>query len=72
MWEKHRCRRPKIVGTTEGEVWVGGERLGEVDVKWLKDRLAVVSQQPTLFDTSVGENMGVWPQRRMRRRRRRM
>jgi len=46
-------RRSTVVGLVqrlwEGDVWVGGERLGEVDVKWLRDRLAIV----TLFDTSV-------------------
>ena len=26
-------------------------------MRWLRDRLVVVSQQPTLFDTSVGENI---------------
>jgi hypothetical protein len=30
---------------------------GEVDVQWLRDKTAVVSQAPTIFDTSVGENI---------------
>jgi ATP-binding cassette subfamily B (MDR/TAP) protein 1 len=52
---------------TEGDIWIGDEgiakegrdqaALGEIDVKWLRDKLAVVSQAPTLFDTSVAENI---------------
>jgi len=29
----------------------------DVDVKWLRDRIAVVSQHPNLFDASVAENI---------------
>ena len=46
---------------SEGNIWIGdGERvvgLDEVDVRWLRDKQAVVSQAPTLFDTSVAENI---------------
>jgi ATP-binding cassette subfamily B (MDR/TAP) protein 1 len=45
---------------SEGEIWIGeGKKrvLQDVDVKWLRDKLAVVSQAPTLFDTSVAENI---------------
>jgi len=41
---------------TEGDIWVGGEKVGECDVGLLRDRLVVMNQQPTLFNTSVGEN----------------
>ena len=47
-----------------GNIWIGDERgddvvvgLDEVDVRWLRDKQAVVSQGATLFDTSVAENI---------------
>ena len=44
----------RLWGPTEGDIWIGGDerkrRLEKVAVRWLRDRLAVVSQQLTLFD----------------------
>src|SRR5260221_8844161 len=42
---------------TGGRVFIGEERLGMIDVGWLRERLEVVSQAKVLFDTSVGENI---------------
>ena len=58
------CGKSTVVGLmqrlyepTGGSVFIGEERLGMIDVGWLRKRLAVVSQAPVLFDTSVGENI---------------
>lgn len=59
------CGKSTVVGLlerlwepNEGAIWVGETRkLGEIDVRSLRNKLAVVSQAPTLFDTSVTENI---------------
>ena len=58
------CGKSTVVGLmqrlyepTGGSVSIGEERLSTIDVNWLRERLAVVSQAPVLFDTSVGENI---------------
>lgn len=34
-----------------------GEDLKELNVKWLRDQFALVSQEPVLFNTTIGENI---------------
>jgi ATP-binding cassette subfamily B (MDR/TAP) protein 1 len=42
----------------EGEVLVDGINVKEWNLAHLRERVGVVSQEPTLFGTSVGENIG--------------
>ena len=42
---------------TDGRVLVGGRDIRELDPAWLRSRLAVVLQDPTLFSRSVAENI---------------
>ncbi|XP_068092086.1 ATP-dependent translocase ABCB1-like isoform X2 [Hyperolius riggenbachi] len=42
---------------TEGEVMVDGQDIRTLNVKWLRDNIGVVSQEPVLFGTTIGENI---------------
>lgn len=42
---------------TEGSVEYEGSDLRDLNVKWLRDQLGLVSQEPTLFNTTIGENI---------------
>lgn len=41
----------------EGSVEYEGSDLKDLNVKWLRDQLGLVSQEPTLFNTTIGENI---------------
>jgi len=64
MWEEYVCRVDADVVCGRRRVLVVDADweqtlLGEVDVAWLRDQMAVVSQVPTLFDASVEEST-IW------------
>lgn len=40
-----------------GTIQIDNHNLNQIDVKWLRQHVAVVSQQPNLFDASVAENI---------------
>ena len=40
-----------------GSVELDGVDLTKLNVKWLRDQLGLVSQEPTLFNTTIGENI---------------
>ncbi|KAJ9120743.1 hypothetical protein QFC22_002674 [Naganishia vaughanmartiniae] len=40
-----------------GQIQLDGYSLDQTDVKWLREHIAVVSQQPNMFDASVSENI---------------
>lgn len=42
---------------TRGVVKLDGENLKDLNVKWLRSQIGLVSQEPTLFNTSVKENV---------------
>ena len=41
----------------EGDVEYEGTNLKDVNIQWLRDQLGLVSQEPTLFNTTIGENI---------------
>ncbi|KAM5157175.1 ATP-dependent translocase ABCB1-like isoform 1-T4 [Mantella aurantiaca] len=41
----------------EGEVMMDGQDIRSLNVKWLRDNIGVVSQEPILFGTTIGENI---------------
>ncbi|XP_063777825.1 ATP-dependent translocase ABCB1-like [Pseudophryne corroboree] len=41
----------------EGEITVDGHDIRSLNVKWLRDNIGVVSQEPVLFGTTIGENI---------------
>lgn len=48
----------RLYEPTSGMITIGGQLLGDADTHWLRDHVAVVSQQPHLFDASVEQNIG--------------
>jgi len=42
---------------TKGSIMLDGEDLKDLNVKWLRDQFALVSQEPVLFNTTIGENI---------------
>ncbi|KAK4709164.1 hypothetical protein R3W88_030089 [Solanum pinnatisectum] len=40
-----------------GEIFIDGRNLKEFQVKWIRQKIALVSQEPTLFSTSIKENV---------------
>jgi len=42
---------------TAGFISFNGEDMSELNVRWLRDQLGLVSQEPILFDTTVEENI---------------
>lgn len=47
----------RLYEPTAGQVYVDGRALSEVDVRYLRDHVGVVSQVPLLFDASVASNI---------------
>lgn len=41
----------------EGSVQYEGTDLKEINIKWYRDQIGYVGQEPTLFNTSIGENI---------------
>ena len=42
---------------SSGEVLVGGKDIRTLNIKWLRQHIGVVSQEPVLFDTTIAENI---------------
>ena len=40
-----------------GEVHLGGKDIRSLKVKWLRQHIGIVSQEPVLFDTTIAENI---------------
>ncbi|KAH0777017.1 hypothetical protein KY290_008428 [Solanum tuberosum] len=40
-----------------GEIFIDGRNLKDFQVKWIRQKIALVSQEPTLFSTSIKENV---------------
>ena len=47
----------RLYEPTGGLISLNGHRLSDTDSTWLRNRVAVVSQQPHLFDASVEQNI---------------
>jgi ABC-type bacteriocin/lantibiotic exporter with double-glycine peptidase domain len=43
----------------EGEIWYDGTPARDVDVRWLRSRFGVVTQDPHLFTGSIRDNIGL-------------
>jgi ATP-binding cassette, subfamily B (MDR/TAP), member 1 len=42
---------------TEGEILLDGHDIKDLDVKWLRNQIAFVQQEPQLFNTTIFENV---------------
>lgn len=47
----------RLYEPTSGYITINNHRLSDADVVWLREQVAVVSQQPQLFDFSIAENI---------------
>lgn len=47
----------RLYEPTSGSITIGPNRLGSIDVNYLRDHVAVVSQNPNLFDAPISENI---------------
>ena len=47
----------RIYDPSAGSVSIDGNNLKELNLKWLRSQIGVVSQEPVLFDTSIAENI---------------
>lgn len=47
----------RLYDPLEGEVVLDGIAINELRLKWLRSQMAVVSQEPSLFSTSIKENV---------------
>jgi len=44
---------------TSGRILIDGKDIEEYNVKWLRSQIGLVSQEPTLFDISVAQNISI-------------
>ncbi|OUM62371.1 hypothetical protein PIROE2DRAFT_44368, partial [Piromyces sp. E2] len=49
----------RFYNKSEGRILVDGKDIEEYNVKWLRSQIGLVSQEPTLFDASVAENIAI-------------
>ncbi|KAK9501451.1 hypothetical protein O3M35_012171 [Rhynocoris fuscipes] len=47
----------RFYDTTEGQVCIDGNDVKDLNLKWLRDQVGVVSQEPVLFGVSIAENV---------------
>ncbi|CAH1394581.1 unnamed protein product [Nezara viridula] len=47
----------RLYDVTAGQILIGGVDINKLNVSWLRNQIAVVRQEPTLFDTSIEENI---------------
>nr|XP_039272613.1 ATP-dependent translocase ABCB1-like isoform X3 [Styela clava] len=40
-----------------GAVMIDGNNVKNLNLRWLRDRIGIVAQEPVLFDTTIGENI---------------
>ncbi|CAH1394571.1 unnamed protein product [Nezara viridula] len=46
-----------LYDVTDGQILIGGVDIKKLNVSWLRNQIGVVGQEPTLFDTSIEENI---------------
>jgi len=40
----------------EGQIKIGSYELKDLNLKWLRSQISIVSQEPILFDATIGNN----------------
>ena len=41
----------------EGQLTIDGVDIKDLNINWLRSNIGLVSQEPVLFDTTIGENI---------------
>nr|XP_024219088.1 phosphatidylcholine translocator ABCB4-like [Halyomorpha halys] len=47
----------RLYDVTAGQILIGGVDIKNLNVSWLRNQIGVVGQEPTLFDTSIEDNI---------------
>ncbi|CAH1394595.1 unnamed protein product [Nezara viridula] len=47
----------RLYDVADGQILIGGVDIKKLNVSWLRNQIGVVGQEPTLFDTSIEENI---------------
>ncbi|KAJ3063793.1 (ABC) transporter, partial [Quaeritorhiza haematococci] len=47
----------RFYDATEGIITLDGTPISELNAKWLREQIGIVSQEPVLFDTSIRQNL---------------
>jgi ABC transporter fused permease/ATP-binding protein len=47
----------RLYDPDQGQIFLDGRALGELDPEWLRQQIGIVSQEPLLFSTSIAENI---------------
>ncbi|CAH1394585.1 unnamed protein product [Nezara viridula] len=47
----------RLYDVSAGQILIGGVDIKKLNVSWLRNQIGVVTQEPTLFDTSIEENI---------------
>ena len=47
----------RLYEPTAGRITIGGFNIADMDIKWLREHVAIVSQTPQLFDATIAENI---------------
>nr|XP_024218438.1 phosphatidylcholine translocator ABCB4-like [Halyomorpha halys] len=47
----------RLYDVTAGQILIGGVDIRKLNVGWLRNQIGVVGQEPTLFDTTIEENI---------------
>jgi ABC-type multidrug transport system fused ATPase/permease subunit len=47
----------RVYDPSAGAVVMGGHDIKQLNLKWLRSQIAIVSQEPVLFDASIAENI---------------
>lgn len=47
----------RFYDVTEGEILFDGANIKDLNPQWYKQQIAIVSQEPVLFSTSIKENI---------------
>lgn len=48
---------PRFYDPNEGQILLDGERLVDLEPKWLRQQIGIVSQEPVLFSSTIFENI---------------
>jgi len=44
---------------SEGEILIDGKHIEDYNIHWLRNQIGLVSQEPTLFDATIAENISI-------------
>lgn len=49
----------RLYDVDSGAIYLDGVDIRKINVRWLRSKMALVSQEPVLFDTTIHENISL-------------